>query len=300
MESNLLENSLIHLLDAVDRLDETIPDIISLKYSVFHLWSGIRLLLEKRLSDEHRSHIHSNKKDTHHPKINVDTGWDAPLDFKDLKEKLYAFCGMDIDKYDYILNKIRKDYDKIEHSKFRGSKVQITSNLVEVWPFIVDFISKHMNLSNDSYSTNLFDQTCEIMDTHLKFIRDKKNEINDVLLNQLKKSFYAKPLKCPVCLQDAIPLLPNSDQKYSCAFCNNTTHWKQLALECGSDLNYVGPFDCLNCSSHGVLQTKDQWICLSCCHTWEFEQISICNMCGERLVWSQQNTPYCEDCKRPV
>ena len=123
MESNLLENSLIHLLDAVDRLDETIPDIISLKYSVFHLWSGIRLLLEKRLSDEHRSNIHSNKKDTHHPKINFDTGWDAPLDFKDLKEKLYAFCGIDFDKYDYILNKIRKDYDKIEHSKFRGSKV---------------------------------------------------------------------------------------------------------------------------------------------------------------------------------
>lgn len=298
MESNLLENSLVHLLDAVDRLDETIPDIISLKYSVFHLWSGIRLLLEKRLSDELRSRTCGDKSDSHHPQSRFTSSGDAPLDFKDLKENLSALCGIDIDKYDYVLNKIRKDYDKIENSQFRGSKVQIAGNLVEVWPFIVDFISKHIGFANDSYSKNLFAQTCEIMDTHLNFIRNKKNELNDVLLNQLKESYYAKPLKCPVCLQDAIPLLPNSDTNYSCSFCYNTMHGEQLAFKCGSDLNYLGPFDCLNCSSQGVLRTKDQWVCLSCCQDWALEQISICNLCGERLCWSQQDTPYCNHCKR--
>ena len=299
MESNLLENSLVHLLDAVDRLDETIPDIISLKYSVVHLWSGIKLLLEKRLSDAHRSRTCSDKNDSHHPQNRFATGEDAALDLKDLKENLSTLCGIDIDKYYYVLNKIRKDYEKIENSKFRGSKVQIASNLVEVWPFIVDFISNHIDFSNDSYSKNLFAQICEIMDTHLQFIRDKKNEINDVLLNQLKESYYAKPLKCPVCLQDAIPLLPNSNKNYSCSFCYNTMQGEQLAFACGSDLNYLGPFGCLNCSSQGVLQTQDQWVCLSCFHDWAFEQIRICNLCGERLFWSQQNKPYCSNCKHP-
>lgn len=299
MESNLLENSLVHLLDAVDRLDESIPDIMSLKYSVVHLWSGIRLLLEKRLSDDHQSRIHSDWSDTHPPESSFTAGMDVPLDFKALKENLSALCGIDIDQYDYVLNKIRKDYDKIEQSKFRGSKVQIASNLVEVWPFIVDFISTHIDFTSDPYSKNLFAQTCEIMDTHLQFIRNKKNEINDVLLNQLKESYYAKPLKCPVCLQEAIPLLPNRNTKYSCSFCYNTLHGEQLALECGSDLNYLGPFDCLNCSSQGVLQTEDQWVCLSCCHDWAFEQLGVCHLCGERLFWSQQDTPYCDNCKRP-
>lgn len=298
MESNLLENSLIHLLDSVNRLDEKRPDIISIKYAVVHLWRGTKLLLEKRLFDEHWYLIYKNYPN--YPKSDFNHGAYAPLNFDDLKDRLYTFCGINIDEYNYVLNKIRKDYNKIELSQFMGSKVQIISNLVEVWPFIVDFISKHIDFSHDTYTKNLFNQTCEKMDSHFKFIQHKKNEINKVLLNKLKESYYAKPLKCPKCLQDAIPLLSNNNTKLRCVFCDQVIHWKQLAVECGSYLNYLGPFDCLNCSSQGVLQTEDQWICLSCCHEWEFEHINICNLCGARLVWAQYNKPYCKHCKCPI
>lgn len=297
MESNILENCMIHLLDAVDRLNETIPDVISIKYSVVHLWSGIKLLLEKKLLDEHWSLVYKNKNHPNHSKNNFNPGGFRSLNFNDLMERLSTSCGIKVDEYRYVLNKIRNDYDKIELAQFTGSKVQITSNLVEVWPFIVDFISKHIDFAHDSYSKNLFNQTCEVMDSHLNFIRLKKNEVNKVILNKLQESHDAKPLKCPKCLQDAIPLMSNKNNKFSCAFCDHVIGWQQLAEECGSYLNYSGPFDCLNCASPGVLQTQDRWICLACCNEWKLEALQVCNLCGTKLVWAIDDKPHCMQCE---
>ena len=297
MESNLLENSLIHLLDAVNRLDEEIPDIISLKYAVVHLWRGINILLEKRLLDEHWTLACGNKNYSNYLNKNFGSGGSASLSFNDLKNKLNTFCGINIDGYNYILNKIQKDYQNIELSQFRGSKVQITGCFIEVWPLIVDFISNHVDFSHDSYAKNLFNQTCEIMDSHLKFIRHKKNEIKTFLSNQLEESYYAKPLNCPRCLQDAIPLLSNNNGKYRCAFCDHVILWNELAVECGSYFNNFGPFDCLECSYQGALKIDDRWICLSCSNTWEIEHINICKLCGEKIFFTQNERKYCKHCK---
>ena len=258
MESNSLENSLIHLLDAVDRLDETIPDILYLKYAVVHLWNGIELLLDNGLC---------------------------------------ASYGIDLDEYGDVLNKIRNDFEKIERSQFMGSKVQITSNLVQVWPFIIDLISKNFESSPDAYTQNLFNDICDVMDSHLQFIRDIKTSNKEVMANKLTQAFSDRPLKCPKCLQDAIPLLSNKELKFSCAFCGHVVHWQQLAAECGSYADYLGPFNCPNCSSQGALKTKDGWICLSCCHKWPLERIDICHECGKELVWHQKGEPYCKQCQ---
>ncbi|WP_419655663.1 uncharacterized protein Dvar_47580 [Desulfosarcina variabilis str. Montpellier] len=64
MESNILENSLIHLLDAVNRLSEPAPDNNAIKYALVHLWRGLNLLLKKRLFDEHWSLIYKNTDHT--------------------------------------------------------------------------------------------------------------------------------------------------------------------------------------------------------------------------------------------
>ncbi len=297
MESNLLENSFIHLLDSVNRLDEEIPDIISIKYAVVHLWRGIKLLLEKRLLEEHWSLVCKDEEHPNYPNTNLNSGDFTGLTFKDIKERLDTFCGINIDEYNYVLNKIRNDYEKIELSQFMGSKVQITSNLVAVWPFIVDFITKHVDFSHDTYSRNLFNQTCETMDSHLKFIQQKKIEVDKAMSGQRNESYCAKPLKCPKCLQDAISLVSNEMSKFRCAFCDHTIHWKELAAEYKSFLNYSGPYDCLHCSSQGVFKTDDGWVCLSCCREWELGQITICDQCKTGIVWTESNQPYCNQCK---
>lgn len=293
MESNILENSLIYLLDAANRLNEPAPDNSAIKYALVHLWRGLNLLLKKRLFDEHWSLIY---KDTTDPQNTLNACGLTPISFNDLKYRLFTFCNINIVEYDEIIDKIQKDYKKIELSQFTGSKIQMVSNLVHLWPFIVDFTSKHIDFSHDTYSANLFNQTCEIMDFHLKMIHFRKNEIRKTLDNDLKNAYYAKPLKCPECLQPAIPLLSTGKTQIRCAFCSHVIHWKELATKCGSITNYLGPFDCLNCKLKGVIRTEDRWICLSCCHLWELENINICKLCETRLVWALPGKPHCKHC----
>ena len=293
MESNMLENSLIYLLDAVNRLNEPTPDHSAIKYAIVHLWRGLNLLLKKRLFDEHWSLIYKNMDYT---KDTVSSGGFIPIAFIDIKDRLSTICGIDIVEYNEVINKIRKDYKKIELSRFSGSKTQAVSNLVHLWPFIVEFSSRHIDFSHDTYATNLFNQTCETMDVHLKFVHHRKMEVNNALSNELKKSYYARPLKCPACLQPAIALLSTDNTKIRCAFCDHVLHWKELAAECESSLDYSGPFDCLHCNLAGVIQTPDRWICLSCCQNWKLEDIRICQSCKKKLVWTLSATPHCQHC----
>lgn len=224
MESNILENSLIHLLDAVNGLNDPTSDKHIINYSVVHLWRGITLLMKKRLLDEHWALLYNDIDYSNNHK-NSNLGSFTPSNFIELKNRLLEFCGIDLSEYLYVLNKIRKDYKKVEHHKFTGTRDQIISNLVLIWPFIVDFISKHIDFSNDTSSRNLFNKTCYIMDNHLKYIHYRKNEAYKILENQLKSSYYGKPLKCPECLLKAIPLLSNKRSQIKCYFCGRVIHW---------------------------------------------------------------------------
>lgn len=299
MESNMLENGLIHLLDAVNRLDEPIVDNTCLKYAVVHLCHGLKLLLKKRLFDEHWSLIYEDIAHPNHPKDSLNSIVFEPISFISLKDRLCTFCGIDITEYIDILVKLRKDYKKIELNQFMGSKTQIISNMVQIWPFIVDFVSKHIDFSHDMYAESLFNQTCEIMESHLKFVHEIKKETIKILFAQSKTAYYAKPLVCPECLQTAIPLLADNNTQIRCEFCNHVIHWKELAVVCGFYLNqYLGPFDCLDCECKGLIQTEDRWVCLSCCSEWNLEHFNICQSCETRLVLALHDEPYCKYCVR--
>ncbi len=265
MEYNMLENSLIYLLDTAIRLNESEPDKCSVKYSIVHLYRGMKLLLKKRLFDEHWSLVYK------------DTSGIIPIDFFELKNRLFRICNIDIDEYNEIISKIRNDYKNVELYQFTKSTIQMRSNLVQIWSFIVDFISKYIDISNDTYATNLFDQTCEEMDFHLEYIRNRKIEVKNVLSNKVKESYYAEPLKCPECLQPAVPLLLDTNGQFTCEFCDYVVHWKEFVTDCASIFNYSGPFHCPRCHFEGVIQKEEQRICLYCCNALDADQGDFIN-----------------------
>ena len=65
---------------------------------------------------------------------------------------------------------------------------------------------------------------------------------------------------------------------WKCVFCNHLIHWKDFTKECGSNLKYLGPFDCPKCKFEGVIKTDDRWVCLSCCNTWVLEDVNVCKL----------------------
>ena len=296
MKYNLLENSLDYILDAVSRLDEPEPDKRSVKYALVHLWSGVELLLKKRLMDEHWSLIFKNIDDKKASKISIKTGNFVSVYFNDLVKRLKDFCEIDISDSLDILEKVRKDRNKIEHFQVKTSKTQVISNLIKVWAFILDFTSNHMDITLDETASNIFEQIREIMVRHEEFISHRKMAIASDLTNQLKTSNYNKPLTCPECFQKAIPLSLNDDDEIKCIFCNTSKNWNDFVVEWKSTWNYSGPFDCLHCGNEGVCQIEDGWICVSCCEKWDSEELDICTSCETRLVSNPLREPCCDYC----
>ena len=128
MESNILENSLIHLLDAVNRLSEPAPDNNTIKYALVHLWRGLTLLLKKRLFDEHWSLIYKN---TDHTKTADSSGGFTPIDFADIEDRLAACCRISIVEYNEIIQKIRKSGVRFAVMSFTGKN--LPPNVVRIW-----------------------------------------------------------------------------------------------------------------------------------------------------------------------
>ncbi len=97
MEFNLLENALDYILDAVEQLQGKRPSKKRIKFGIVHLWSGIELLLKRRLMDEHWSLIFRdiNKAD----KKALESGEFISVYFDDAVARLRKICGVDLCDY---------------------------------------------------------------------------------------------------------------------------------------------------------------------------------------------------------
>jgi len=294
---NLLENSLDYILDAVSRLNEPDPDKRSVKYALVHLWSGVELLLKKKLMDEHYSLIFKNIDDKKVSKKSLETGDFVSVYFNEIVKRLKDFCEIDIRDHIDILEKVRKDRNRIEHYQLETSKTQIVSNLIKMWSFILDFTSKHLDISSDIICSRLFEEIKEIMIYHEEFIKNRTKVISSELSTKLKEAKYDKPLKCPYCLQNAVPLLLNDEDEITCVFCNAIKNIKEFIVEWESTWNYSGPYDCLYCGSlESVCETENGWVCLRCCENWDSDEFGLCISCETRLVLNPKKEPCCEFC----
>jgi len=103
---SLLENAFDYILDAVNQLQGKRPSKRRIKYGIIHLWSGIELLIKKRLMDEHWSLIF---RDINKADINaLNSGDFVSVYFDEAVTRLKNICGIDISDHNDILKKIKE------------------------------------------------------------------------------------------------------------------------------------------------------------------------------------------------
>ena len=225
MEINLLENAFDYILDAVQQLQGKRPSKKRIKYGIVHLWSGIELLLKKRLLEEHWSLIFRdiNKAD----KKALETGEFTSVYFDDAIVRLNKICGVDLGQYKDPLNKIREDRNRLEHFQITLSRSEAISNLVKAWGFILDFTSIHIKFEDDPEAIDLFEKIKEKMIVHEKFINERLESITPEIKRLKSEQYPYTIIDCPLCFQDALILKGGTCE---CLFCNAKLDW-ELAME---------------------------------------------------------------------
>jgi len=222
MEFNLLENAFDYILEAVQQLQGKRPAKRRIKYGIIHLWSGIELLLKKRLMDEHWSLIFRdiNKAD----KNALNSGDFISVYFDDSLVRLSKICGIDLSQHKDALNKIREDRNRLEHFQMEFSKPVVISNLVRAWSFILDFSVSHLDIVNDPKAFELFEKIRDKMVVHENFIDERMKLVSPEIQKFKSEEYPHTIIDCPLCFQEALILKGGS---CGCLFCKVELDWEE-------------------------------------------------------------------------
>jgi hypothetical protein len=307
----LLENALDYIRDAVIRLQKRDLDIMDLKYAIVHLWSGIELILKKRLMNEHWSLIF---RDINKAKMDcLQTGDFVSVYYDDAVIRLKDICGVDITEYKSILTKIKEDRNRIEHFEISLSKEAAVSNLIKSWSFILDFISKNLSIDDEPDSSSIFDEIKEKILGHEDFIRHRLEDIKPILESNKNNAYPATVINCPECMQNTLFLL---EEECECKFCNFKADWETTMskwLLYHGDYRYFDLKDnmidpvihaCPECGNEALYGFKDGsmsppspgWICFACGNEWEIDEIQECIRCSTMFFSSHEGDSFCGDC----
>jgi hypothetical protein len=303
---SLLENALDYILDAVQQLQSSRPSKKRIKYGIVHLWSGIELLLKKRLMDEHWSLIFrdTNKAD----RKALESGEFVSVNFDDALVRLKNICNVDLANYKEALNKIREDRNRLEHFQIVLSKLEVVSNLAKAWSFILDFTVSHINLNNDPQAMELFDKIREKMILHEKFITERMQSIEPELQKVKSEQYPYTIVDCPACFQDTLLLKGGVCE---CLFCKTVFDWetameKWLILREGYNRYYdkdrlIDPLitECPECEFEALYRFEDgdaqppdpAAICFHCGSSFSF-----CRWCHYKDSDPDDENSYCKEC----
>ncbi len=307
----LFENALDYILNAVNRLNLDEPDIIELKYSIVHLWSGIELLIKKRLMNEHWSLIFRDVNKAR--KASLESGDFISVYYDDAIKRLQDICDIDLSKYQPILKKIREDRNRLEHFQINISKASAISNLIKAWIFILDFITEHLSFEGEIVAEGYFEEIKSIMINHNEFVNQRLKDIEPVIEKNKNETFPYTIIDCPECMQDTMFLL--GDESH-CYFCNSHLSWEETKkrwLETHEGHKFSDPkeiladpliHECPECEMEGLYQFEDDsthlpdigWICFACGGKWEWNDIEKCVRCEKPFFHSGIHDTFCGGC----
>jgi hypothetical protein len=308
----LFENALDYVLDAVERLNVDELGVIDLKYSIVHLWSGIELLLKKRLMDEHWSLIFRDINKAQ--KKSLESGDFTSVYYDDAIKRLKDICDIDLSKYQPILKKIREDRNRLEHFQINLSKAAAISNLTGAWSFILDFITQNLSFDDEDVAKEHFEDVKKIMVSHAAFVEKRLKEIEPILEANEKEDYPFTVIDCPECMQDTLFLLGDES---NCYFCNSHFSWeeaKEKWLEAHEGYRYFDPkemladpliFECPECGMEGLYRFEDGsmyppdpgWICFACGGKWAWNDITKCVRCEKPIiVLNAIDSSFCGEC----
>jgi len=290
MNLGLLENAFDYILDAVQQLKGKRPAKRRIKYGIVHLWSGIELLIKKRLMDEHWSLIFRdiNKAD----KNALNSGDFVSVYFDEAVKRLKNICEVDIGNHRTVLDKIREDRNRLEHFQITLPKEAAISNIVKAWNFVLDFASAHIDLSNERDSEELFEKIKRKIIVHEEFVKERLKVIEPEIEKNRSEQYPYTIIDCPECLQDTLLLKGGNCE---CLFCRSDFDWedamgKWLIRHEGyyRVFDYkdrmIDPlvFECPECEFEGLYRFEDG-------DTQPPDPAAICFHCGRSFL-------YCEWC----
>jgi len=223
---SLLENAFDYILNAVQQLQGKRPSKRRIKYGIVHLWSGVELLIKKRLMDEHWSLIFRDINKADRKALN--SGDFVSVYFDEAVTRLKNICGIDISDHNDILKKIREDRNRLEHFGITLSKEAAVSNIVKAWNFVLDFTSAHIDLSNEAASEKLFEKIRRKIIAHEEFVKERLKVIDPEIQKIRSEEYPYTIIDCPECLQETL-LLKGGDCE--CLFCKMRLHWKDAMEE---------------------------------------------------------------------
>jgi len=221
MNLGLLENAFDYILDAVQQLQGKRPSKRRIKYSIVHLWSGIELLIKKRLMDEHWSLVFRDINKADRKALN--SGDFVSVYFNEAVKRLNNICGVGVGNHKDVLDKIREDRNRLEHFQITLSKEAAVSNVVKAWNFVLDFVSAHIDLSNERDSVELFEKIKQNIIIHEKFIKERLKIIEPEIEKNRSEQYSYTIIDCPECLQDTLLL---KGGKCECLFCRSDFDWE--------------------------------------------------------------------------
>lgn len=293
LKISLLENALDYVLNAANGLKEMGSDNTLLKYAIIHLWSGVELLLKKRLFDEHWSLIFRDVNKA--KRAALESGDFISVYFDDTLLRLRDICNLNLDNHKEILNNLRKERNKLEHYEIRLSRDAAISKLVEVSSFIFDFCSSHLSFDEEPLAQHVFDRIKSIILFHEEFINSRLNEINPILRENEQK-YYGVVVKCPECFQNTMLISDNEESPARCYFCNSSLPCKVAMQSWLSTWNTEGPFRCLECGDESLCRDATKWICFCCGRKWDFDELDRCADCETGVFSLPSNYNLCELC----
>lgn len=312
LKFTLLENAFDYILDAVNKLEHKNPDKKAIKYAIVHLWSGIELLLKKRLMDEHWSLIFRDVNKAN--KSAMKSGDFVSVYFDELIERLNNICGVDVSKFNPILTKLRVDRNRLEHFHIEISKRAAISNLFKAWGFILDFTSSHTYFDEEPEAKKLFEEIRSEIVKHKGFIEEWMREIEPEINENQKQEYPYTVMECPECLNEAMFLLGGFCE---CKFCRIKLSWEEamdkwLALYEYSSFRVpkeelIGKplvLECPECGMEALYQFENfdirppdpGWICFHCGHKWAWNEIKTCERCDRPFLVSTADEPFCGKC----
>ena len=226
VSEKILENGLCFIVEAIERMnylegkDQDVSDKDrSLKYTIFHLFSGVFSILKAKLSEEHWSFLfQSISKSTEQSLKFVDfTGVSFNDCLKRLKDiSLISFT----DEQNKILDSIRKKRNQAEHFFLNENDPKaLKSNSYKTLCLVIDLIDKWFEGKYEDHVTKI---KCE--SRQLKgYIEKRLNIIQPKIEERCKREpdkFIFFPFQCLECWQKTVVYGKDYDC-LECLFCDH-------------------------------------------------------------------------------
>lgn len=296
-----VQNGVDYLHSVVEHLSGD-PTDRDLKYAVLHLQAATEVLLKVRLTREHWSLVFRNPDKA--TRVAYEGGDFLSVGVEETLARLKGIAGIDLpEETRRSFDRLAKERNKLQHF---GLEAQTTAAIESIIGSVLDallvFISQHLQPGAEDAEQEAYADALETIREEIARISVLVNARNS-RISPLLDAKTCDVVKCPECLQDALPL----DEELLCLFCEHNWEPAKLASEYASEVLGITWHDvvkgadepvvsCPECDMetavYGVTTREHGnqvfWACFGCRITFGRDAVDSCMRCGT-MMWSDDD-----------